>query len=109
MGLSHPPQVATPVIAVPEAVSPAPTTVTNVTLRIDSNLFKDAARESKSHFRQLAESSGTYTGDPQKSPAQRLSSAVNAAETPDCLDRSGGASLLSIPGMIYRMAKDKCR
>jgi hypothetical protein len=82
---------------------------TSAPIQIDEKLILQSAQDGKSNFRKLVEASGTYAGDTPKTESEKLGQAVDAATKPDCFDRSGAASLFSIPIMIYRAAKDKCK
>src|SRR5674476_44755 len=84
-----------------EIVSAMPAEAVSSPLRIDSSVIKNAARESKSNFRRLAEASGAYTGDQKPSAAEKLSNSIDGAIKPDCFGKNEHGSLLMIPCLLY--------
>jgi hypothetical protein len=84
-----------------------PASAASAPLQVDLQVLREAARASKGAVRQMAESSGTYLGDPAVSRGEQLARAVARTEKPDCL--RSGSSLLSAFIVAYELLREQCK
>jgi hypothetical protein len=78
-------------------------------IQLDWKTIRAANRASKSHARNLAESSGTYFGDEPSSKSEKLADAITRTGKEDCIGPNPGGSLLSVFDIAFKAARDKCK